>query len=430
MRLWDFLLQPIRPRERRSLTPAEGAADRELLIQASRKPVLYDTWPNGFDYVCGHCKKMVIASRIVDGQIWDLAFRCFRCQRINLSPILPPQSALPRCVVMDVGPAEIVRGISLNRIVIVGQPAVDRRIQVAGMKGATFGYVPDRPPGPELNVQLIESVISDVRLLLGPTFGALEEADLRGRKSHTPPRYRHPLMVVVEKLRSDIASFSTPNPSVHIEGLMELRALLHTLERWQKHPFWPQMVHGLHNEYLHTVITLAAATLLEDSGNNVEFKETGSTRTPDILLVIGATERVAVEIKAPEVLRTPRAPLGYDRITKLVKDSMKKARTGGSGQLSRRQPSILVIGGFNTWPMDRSDFQRAADEYLRRATKGGKHRHIMLIGFLTFGTITNDDGVSPKAKGALLMVPVTNPGYVGHIEVKTETPPHLQRPLW
>ena len=429
-RLWDSLLEKLRRRERRLLTPAEGATDRELLIQASRKPVLYDKWQNGFDYVCGHCKRMVIASRIIDDQIWDLSFRCFRCQRTSLSPVLPPAKALPRCVVMDVGPAEIKDGIDLKGIVMVGQPAVDRRIHVAGAKGATFGYVPNRPPGPEGSAQYIEQVISDVRLLLGPTFDDLDKTDQKGLKSHTPPKRRHPLMVVVERLRTDIASFSTPSPGVHIECLMELRALLDTLARWQNHPYWPQLIHGLkqQNEYLHTVITIAAATFLEDTGNNIEFKETGPTRTPDLFLVVSLTERAAAEVKAPEVLRTPRAPLGYDRIEKLVRDCMKKAGTGSTGQLSRQQPSMLFIGGFNTWPADRADFKRAAEEHLRNATARDQHRHVMLIGLVSFGAITEVVGGKTIAKPALQVIPVKNPGYIGRIEVKTEMPPQPPPP--
>ncbi len=53
---------------------------------------------------------------------------------------------------------------------------MDRRQAVAGVKGATFGYVPNQPPPPEGNAKFFERVIEDVRQLLNPTFDALERA--------------------------------------------------------------------------------------------------------------------------------------------------------------------------------------------------------------------------------------------------------------
>jgi hypothetical protein len=83
MSLWAAITRLVKKkRERRPLKAVERADGIELLVQASRRPVLRDDWPDGFDYVCGHCRKMVIASRVMDGQIWDLAFQCFRCQGI------------------------------------------------------------------------------------------------------------------------------------------------------------------------------------------------------------------------------------------------------------------------------------------------------------------------------------------------------------
>ncbi len=430
MSLWAAITRAFRRRERRGLTPAERAAGAELLVQSSRRPVLRDDWPDGFDYVCGHCRRSVIASCVTDGQIWDLAFQCFRCKRISLSPVLPLARALPRCVIPPPGRTDVINGIDLQRIVLAGQAAVDRREAVAGAKGATFGYVPDRPPPPEGDAELLESVIEDVRQLLGPTFDSLERSDGRGRESRTPAKRRHPLMVMVQALQSDIASFGAPTPEVHVDYLMELRALLHSLERWQKHPFWPEMVRGLYTEteYLHTVILLAAATYFEDAGNNVEFQETGPQRTPDLFLVLGPQEKIAVEVKVPKELRGPRAALGRDTLLKVVNTSMKRAGTGRSGQLSKQHSAILVIGSFRTWPSDVKDFERAATDYLHNAAKGGRHKHVLSIGLLSFVTIVGREPTKTSAQPALQMTNVANPDYKGGVKLMTETPHHLKRP--
>jgi hypothetical protein len=315
-------------------------------------------------------------------------------------------------------------------MVLAGKDAVDRRESVAGVKGATFGYVANRPPPPEGNAKFLESVIEDVHQLLGPTFDALEGVDRRRREFRTPAKRRHPLMVMVEALRSDIPSFATATPAVHVDSLMELRALLQSLTRWQKNPFWSGMLRGLYpeNEYLHTFILVAAATYFEDAGNNVEFKETGACRTPDLLLVPSLRERIAVEVKAPNELRRAPAALGRDRLLEVVKASMKRARTGKSGQLSRQHAAILVIGSFQTWPSDVKDFELAAGEYLRSATRAGRHKHVLGIGLLSFLTVIRKQPTKTDAGPAVLMTYVANPGYEGDLKIITETPPHLVRP--
>src|SRR5438128_10046432 len=83
-------------RPRRSLPAVERAdAHAVIFIQEIAEPVLRDNWPQGFDYVCGHCGTMVLASCVVDDQLWDLMFQCFGCKRLSLSPVLPPGRALP-----------------------------------------------------------------------------------------------------------------------------------------------------------------------------------------------------------------------------------------------------------------------------------------------------------------------------------------------
>jgi len=237
-------------------------------------------------------------------------------------------------------------------------------------------------------------------------------------------------MVMVQALQSDIVSFAAGTPAVHVDYLMELRSVLLSLERWQRHPFWSEMVHGLgnENEYLHTVILLAAATYFEEAGNNVEFKETGPRRTPDLFLVVGPQERIAVELKAPKDLRGPSAALGYKKLREVVKVSMKKAGTGQSGQLSRQHPAMLVIGSFRTWPSDLQDFEQAAADYFRDAAKKGKHKHVLSVGLLSLVTIIRRTATKTDSKPALQMTSVANPGYEGDIKLVTETPAHLRHP--
>lgn len=415
-----------RSREHRPLTAVDAAGAPAMLVQGSAEPVLRDDWPQGFDYVCGHCGDVVLASCVVDDQLWDLGFQCFGCKRVSRSPPLPAGMALPPRVVMSPPGRYLIAGtVELRRVVMVGQSAVDRRQAEAGPKGATFGNVSTRPRPPMSDANHLEGIIEQVRTLLGATFDTLDLSDRLGRESATPPKRRHQLMVVVQDIRSAIATFATATPTVDVRPVMELVTLLHTLERWQRHPLWPKMVQGLGNEYLHTVITLAGASFLEDAGNGVVFHEAASGRAADLLLIVGAQQRAAVEVKVPQVLRGPSGPLGYEKWLEVIKAAMKGARTGAKGQLSRQHPALLLIGGFYLDESNLRDFQRAATDYLRAATKAGRHVHVMGIALLTFGTAVARSATTSDVQGTLRATVAVNPGYKGEIALSTAPAPHL-----
>ena len=396
-----------------------------IFVQQIAGPILQDDWPQGFDYVCGHCGTMVLASCIVDDQIWDLVFQCSGCNGLSASPTLPPGRALPpKPAPLDPGVYPITSTKHLQKCTIVGQAAVDRRLAETGPKGTTFGRLAGRPRPPEGNAAFLEGLIEQVRRLLGgDAFDLLERRESRIRPESK--KKRHPLMVVVQQVRSIVATFATSTPTVDDRPVMELVALLQTLERWQRDPTFPTMVNdlGLGNAYAHTAITLAAATLLEDLGNSVEFHQARAGRTPDLRLVIRAQLYVGGEVKAPQVLRSPKGALGYAKLLKVIETEMKHARTGGKGQLAQGQPALLVIGGFHLAASDLRDFERAATAYLEKKAKAGQHRHVMGIGVFSFGSTVVRGATSWNVQPTANMLVAKNPGYEGEVALATAMPP-------
>jgi hypothetical protein len=413
-------------RARRLLTVVEGTDAIALLLQGSPAPVFQDDWSQGFDYVCGHCKRVVLASCVVEDQLWDLAFQCFECNGVSMSPRLAAGMALPPRVVMAPhGRYLISQTVPMGRVVMVGQAAVERRIIEAGPKGSTFGKIVTQSRPAVGDADHLRRLIEDVRRLLGATFDALDLSDRLGRESVTPPKKRHPLMKIVHELRAAIDTFGTDRPTVDVRPVMELVTLLHTLERWRHHPVWPKMVQGLEGEYLHTAITLAAGSFLEDAGNGVVFQEAASGRTADLLLVVGAQQRVAVEVKVPQVLRGPSDRLGHEKWLNVVRSAIKGARTGEKGQLSRHHPGLLVLGGFYLNETDLRDFDQAATAYLKQAAGKGRHTHLMGIALLSFGTAVARLATVSQVEATLRATVAMNPGYKGEIAIGTTTPPSL-----
>jgi hypothetical protein len=366
---------------------------------------------------------MILASGIAEDQVWDVAFRCFTCKRVSLSPTLPPGMALPPGTILvprDMFPVSVPNGIPLRRQTLTGQAAVERRRGEAGPPGATFGVKPDRPLPPASDAQHLQRLIDEVRALMGETFDMLDRRDQKRRASGSTNR--HPLMVTVHALRSAIASFATPTPTVDHWPVMELVTLLDTLRRWKNHPALAALVRGFVNEYPHTVLTLATATALTDLGNGVVFHAARGGRAADLLLVVGARKRVAVEVKVRDALRAPDAPVGYDLLLTEIRAAVKSARTGAKGQLSRQHPALLILGGFHLAQSDLDAFQQAAADYLRDAQTKGRHAHLMGIGLVAFGTSLTRGAVW-TVRAHLHMPVVANPGYRGSIPLKTGTVP-------
>ena len=155
----------------------------------------------------------------------------------------------------------------------------------------------------------------------------------------------------------------------------------------------------------------------------MEFHQARAGRTPDLRLVIRAQLYVGGEVKAPQVLRSPKGALGYAKLLKVIETEMKHARTGGKGQLAQGQPALLVIGGFHLAASDMRDFERAATAYLEKKAKAGQHRHVMGIGVFSFGSTVVRGATSWNVQPTANMLVAKNPGYEGEVALATAMPP-------
>jgi hypothetical protein len=268
-------------------------------------------------------------------------------------------------------------------------------------------------------------MIDVVRTVVGDTLDRLILSDTLGRNSPTPPKHRHPLAEIVETVRESARSLETLSPTIDARSVVEMHSLVSILQRWSDHPLWPQIGAALANEYSHTVITLAAASILQDVGNAVMLFEAKAGRGADLMLVAGARQRAAVEVKAPKVLRWPASPLTREQSAEVVSKAIKKAGTGERGQLSSRESGLLVIGGFHLGLPDLDTLERAASDYLREAARRKRHPQLLGIGIVTVGVNTeagfNAVGVVEQKLFGVVQVRVAkNSGYKGEMDLSTE----------
>lgn len=378
--------------------------------------------------MCAHCGRVVLLRAMADDQLWNLAIQCHGCGGLNALPDLPPGRALPRPVVMIPKGRYLIKATADPKgVVMAGEEAVSQHQREAGSDGASLAATGERPPT-QLQPDLLAQWIQQLRDLLGSTFDKLLASDRRATSSPTPPPRRHGLMVVVEAIDDALKSMASPNPTLDFR-VLEAHQLLELLKRWSAHPLWPQFVESLEAEYHHTIGALTIATFLQDAGNSVEFQASSGSRTPDLMLVLGSRSRCAVEIKVPQALINPPAPLTKEAATKLVTGAFRKAGTGSRGQLARRNSAFLAIAGFNLESIDVAVLEDAAKEYLGQAARRSRHQHVMGILIFSFNPLV--DQTLPTAGTVLSNTMaariVRHPGYRGSHKVSAESRRPLRR---
>jgi len=371
---------------------------------------------------------MVLLHAIADDQLWNFAIECHICGKLSALPDLPAGRALPHPVVMLPNGRYLIKGsLDMRRVVTVGEQAVQQHRRETGSEGASIAAKPQRPPR-TIDCEVLRAWLRRLADLLGPTLDKLLQSDRRATSSPTPPKHRHGLMIAVQAIEDGIQSFSMPDPILDLR-VLEAHGLLELLTRWGGHPLWQQFVRGLESEYHHTIATLAVATFLQDAGNSVEFRASSSSRTPDLMLVLSARSRCAVEIKAPRVLIDRSNSLTAEEATKILTTALKKAGTGTKGQLSRSNSAFLAIAGFNLGPSDINVLESAANRYLKQATTRSRHRHLLAI--LLFSVTALVETLQPAGERKVSNVVTTrianNPGYSGPHRVSQQSQQILRR---
>lgn len=411
--------------KKKTVLATSDASEGTILIQGSDAPVFSDTWKDGVDLICGACKSSVVAHNVSGDQIWDVLFQCHKCGRLSQSRELAIGSVLPpNHVFAPYGRYLLLSTVDLKRGVFAGENAhrVHRK-RPTNEGGRT-----------DLSSAMLEDLIDKVRSSVGDSFDQLLFSDALGQKSATPPKQRNALAETIERVRDCARELEKPSPSIDPRSIVELQSLVTVLNRWSGHPLWPEISAGLANEYCHTVITLSAASFLEDAGNSVTLFKSNTGRAADLMLVAGARMRAAVEVKAPRILRWRDQPVTSEIAAEIVSKAVKKAGTGLRGQLSSGESGLLVIGGFHLAVSDLDALENAAEIYLRQAARLGKHAQLLGISVVAIGVGFeagfNAVGIAERRLSGVAQVRVAkHPGYKGDMNLSTDPRPGLQAPL-
>lgn len=413
------------------LTPLldRDLAGISIFVQLTEAPVLKGTDPHGDTFLCGKCRA-TLAQDLEPGAVWDLGFRCQQCNTVSASPQLPPGRPLPQKTKV-VEPGEyFIRTVDLpSDAVFAGRSAADRRRRETGEPSS---HAPN-----QLGASFLYGLANRAQALLGDDFDKLDAAYRRGlQRTATPPKNSHRLVELIATAREDGATLSGPQPGYHALETVELALAVDLLERWKRDPSLPDLLNSMigTQDFSHTLVTLAAASLLTDLGNAVELVPTAPDkrlRTPDLRVHIGARSRVNTEVKVPTALVRPQEPLDADKATEVVRHAVSKAGTGASGQLSPEHAGFLVIGALHARVVDIDRLEEAARLVASERPKDRVHIagiSIVAAGALLTGVTADRAGLriggNVSAHAVLTTRMTLNPSYSGETIISPERGPN------
>ena len=338
-------------------------------------------------------------------QLWNVALECGSCGGLSACPRWPPGKPLPQLRV--VAPSRTYRLEGTVELhpgsVFAAEDASTHPVSTKGLplKGSA-----------QLSAQFCVDLVERVHAVLGEVYASLRETDRRGQASPTPPAHRHRLMELVEDVLAAAESLATDqSPPVNATSLVELRLTADLFEQWSDDPAWPGILASLKNrtDFPHALATLAAASFLNEAGNNAGLNVADHGRAPDLRLQISADEYVGCEVKTPQHLQRPPTPLTADEARRIVRKALTKAQTQAGGQLSPDRSGCLVVVGFHLHERDAELLEEAA----ARLLAGRERAHVIAIVVMGLGAVLEETDTSRSLNGGVTLRLAPNPTYAG-----------------
>ena len=294
------------------------------------------------------------------------------------------------------------------------------------------------PPRSIDKASALEALITEARHSLSEIFDDLAATHERGRSARrTPPRHGHRLMELIDSVSRSARRFESAQPAIDVVSIAELHLTVDLLRQARGRPGWLANLRAMRNPttFPHEVVKLAAERYLTALGNPVQVPgDQGSgERSPDLLIIVGQNESMAVEVKAPTALQSASGTLQRDDALEIVRRQLRSAGTGARGQLSPQRPGILVIGGFHLRKADLELLKELAVELLPRAPGGRKHIAgvvVLSVGLLAENIVFEPDRIVSSSETLLhpiIQVRVAkNPSYAAALPIEVIDEPDLR----
>jgi hypothetical protein len=382
--------------------------------------------PSGKTFVCGHCKKFVLATDVGNGQLWDVDFRCHACGGFSRSPSLPEGQPLPKgTVALLHGDFRTSVTVEMpGKIVTAGVAAVEARSRISGWGGAASRT--EAPPT-VLDLEHASDYLARLKVVLGPLYSEQLELGRRLNRAKRPTHGTSRLAYLIERAEESVAALRTGTGFAYFDAFVEVIAVLELLERWGRDPAFPRVLRGFAepHEYHHSLVLLIAVSQLTDLGNGVGLYgvHRRGEKVADFWVQVSAEDRLNGEVKAPEELSRPEGPLTRTEAKSALEKGRKKSLKGRSPQLPPPNPCVLLVGGSSLTEEDISLLAEVTRE--RLGSSGGRYSHLAGIVLLSFSlfrreTMADGDRAAPAVPSFVAGAKVRwirNPEYAGELQI-------------
>lgn len=381
-------------------TPTEGSVT--IFAALGDQPMFVGRQPENRGITCECGRDLAVA--VSSESFWDVAFRC-KCEKLTTSPLLPNDHPLPpgRTMVFEnsvynISTVDLPIGFVIASV--TARQRYDHRIRaILDVAPSSTAFATDS----------LLDLVDDVRRLVGSEFDSAQARHQRGRASATPPKHVSRLMRLVTSVLRSAEQLRGKPSQLTVPPVLELIAFRDLVSRWRGDPIFRSVESSLLYDYPHALITLTVADHLIRAGNAILMPSPQAGRSPDLAIYVGAGEHVPLEVKVPRALWHPPSELAPGVADSLVESALKKAGTGGNGQLRGGISSLLVLGGFNVGERVMHQLKGAAERHLRKKLPGREHLGALSIVSVT-GVARNvretTEGIVSRANTQL------NPGYV------------------
>jgi len=315
------------------------------ITQMSPAPIFKVNSPTQASLSCVSCDQSVLIESYSPQNFIAVSMKCYRCGGITKTPDLEAGEIIPEQILLykqnDSKNAFVTLLISPETAVTNDEEFARIAFQSKpkDIKASFFPAIP--------TLDKLEEVYSDVSAT-DMSHHHKKVAQFRISRNELGALQKYPFAWACAHIRGLLKGrehqhiISTSSWTT-LTALSILECFTHFVGEWSHHPKFREITKEFRNKsaFHHTIAVFATASTLFRLGFRVAIVPApGESRTADMYMRLGVTQKLHIEVKTPKELNWGyQGDLDVTSLKEVIKASIKDAR----GQISHDKPGVLVV---------------------------------------------------------------------------------------
>jgi hypothetical protein len=390
-----------------TLAPTTGNTRRPVIVQANRMPAFIGT--TATDFLCKSCGNVLVKGHN-PRLLVSIDIECFRCKAVTRTESWPDGEPLSKGTVsLGCEDRFLISSVELNQ-----QTAISCDEEIIRVR-ANCGMNPNKGSGLNISIEGLAAFETELDLLTEQQFSK-NMARIRRARTRGNDKFADCVPAwAIEHLRSRLLQDRVSLNFLGLDGfaVSNLNRLRNVINTWHHNPFFKIVAKSLCSEFHHATTMMVAASYLAQHRNPIGITNTSAEagRSPDLYVTISPTERLSVEIKAPDLLFFPKSFLEGSILEKHILNQVKSA----TGQLTGSVGGIVVVGACHA-PEHSEKFDEAIQKI---ATSGRISDRIAAVSGVFHSSVPdqNDHGTTISFMNPSIFSVYKNPRYIYDIKL-------------